>query len=190
MHGRRRAAQGVRRAGPHMHTRARDRGGGHKPRKLGLRGSVAQWEGARFTRERSQVRNPPRPSKNCLLMGGFLVVGGGGRSGRRRGIDHASAQWCPNNALPVGRLVSCTAWRDSHRSRRRSSASGSAGSAAGLQDRSPERLAPQAGGAEPSHDRLRLPRRPDDPTRDRQGHPLQPGRPCRGRGSRATLIES
>src|SRR4051794_4485201 len=26
-------------------------------------GRVAQWESARFTRERSQVRNPPRPCK-------------------------------------------------------------------------------------------------------------------------------
>ncbi len=31
------------------------------PRKLDAPGRVAQWESARFTRERSQVRNPPRP---------------------------------------------------------------------------------------------------------------------------------
>src|SRR5262249_45357203 len=32
-----------------------------KARRIGHRGRVAQWESARFTRERSQVRNPPRP---------------------------------------------------------------------------------------------------------------------------------
>lgn len=30
--------------------------------RLDSEGRVAQWESARFTRERSQVRNPPRPS--------------------------------------------------------------------------------------------------------------------------------
>ena len=33
----------------------------HCPNRLGRSGRVAQWESARFTRERSQVRNPPRP---------------------------------------------------------------------------------------------------------------------------------
>jgi hypothetical protein len=33
----------------------------HDSNRLGDRGRVAQWESARFTRERSQVRNPPRP---------------------------------------------------------------------------------------------------------------------------------
>ena len=32
-----------------------------EPVESGLSGRVAQWESARFTRERSQVRNPPRP---------------------------------------------------------------------------------------------------------------------------------
>jgi hypothetical protein len=36
-------------------------GRGARP-TLSLAGRVAQWESARFTRERSQVRNPPRPS--------------------------------------------------------------------------------------------------------------------------------
>ena len=31
------------------------------PVNSGNKGRVAQWESARFTRERSQVRNPPRP---------------------------------------------------------------------------------------------------------------------------------
>jgi hypothetical protein len=34
----------------------------HHDRLAPERGRVAQWESARFTRERSQVRNPPRPS--------------------------------------------------------------------------------------------------------------------------------
>ena len=34
---------------------------GSKPNRLSGPGRVAQWESARFTRERSQVRNPPRP---------------------------------------------------------------------------------------------------------------------------------
>ena len=34
-------------------------------------GRVAQWESARFTRERSQVRNPPRPSRSCLQISGY-----------------------------------------------------------------------------------------------------------------------
>ncbi len=32
-----------------------------RPNRLRAPGRVAQWESARFTRERSQVRNPPRP---------------------------------------------------------------------------------------------------------------------------------
>ena len=32
-------------------------------------GRVAQWESARFTRERSQVRNPPRPSSDGPVSG-------------------------------------------------------------------------------------------------------------------------
>jgi len=31
-------------------------------------GRVAQWESARFTRERSQVRNPPRPSLDLAVI--------------------------------------------------------------------------------------------------------------------------
>src|SRR5262249_27491185 len=35
-------------------------------------GRVAQWESARFTRERSQVRNPPRPPQGSFAPAGFL----------------------------------------------------------------------------------------------------------------------
>ena len=35
-----------------------------RPRRMGRSGRVAQWESARFTRERSLVRNQPRPSEN------------------------------------------------------------------------------------------------------------------------------
>jgi bifunctional DNA primase/polymerase-like protein len=35
--------------------------GTQKPNRIKASGRVAQWESARFTRERSQVRNPPRP---------------------------------------------------------------------------------------------------------------------------------
>ena len=34
-------------------------------------GRVAQWESARFTRERSQVRNPPRPSSGSPAAAGL-----------------------------------------------------------------------------------------------------------------------
>jgi hypothetical protein len=45
------------------HPGCRKRGGRHHPQMADLqdKGRVAQWESARFTRERSQVRNPPRP---------------------------------------------------------------------------------------------------------------------------------
>jgi hypothetical protein len=42
-------------------------------RHLQRQGRVAQWESARFTRERSQVRNPPRPSWKALHCGAFCV---------------------------------------------------------------------------------------------------------------------
>ncbi len=42
---------------PLRFRRRRDRA----PNRIGRSGRVAQWESARFTRERSQVRNPPRP---------------------------------------------------------------------------------------------------------------------------------
>jgi hypothetical protein len=38
-------------------------------------GRVAQWESARFTRERSQVRNPPRPSHERPAPASFLRSG-------------------------------------------------------------------------------------------------------------------
>jgi hypothetical protein len=38
------------------------------PWKHGPSGRVAQWESARFTRERSVVRNPPRPLREGLQM--------------------------------------------------------------------------------------------------------------------------
>ena len=39
-------------------------------------GRVAQWESARFTRERSLVRNQPRPSSKCLLSEWFSAACG------------------------------------------------------------------------------------------------------------------
>ena len=43
---------------------------------MGRSGRVAQWESARFTRERSLVRNQPRPSENIpakrLFLGSLL----------------------------------------------------------------------------------------------------------------------
>src|SRR4051794_11947864 len=41
----------------------------------GSPGRVAQGESARFTRERSQVRTPPRPSEKAPLSGAFCVEG-------------------------------------------------------------------------------------------------------------------
>ena len=40
-------------------------------------GRVAQWESARFTRERSQVRNPPRPSSELIAPWPLLSTAGG-----------------------------------------------------------------------------------------------------------------
>ena len=42
--------------------------GARAPNRIGRSGRVAQWESARFTRERSQVRNPPRPLGKCLVQ--------------------------------------------------------------------------------------------------------------------------
>jgi hypothetical protein len=39
------------------------------PNRINSLGRVAQWESARFTRERSQVRNPPRPCLTLLRRG-------------------------------------------------------------------------------------------------------------------------
>ena len=53
-------------------------GGLYNPPPLGR---VAQWESARFTRERSQVRNPPRPSSwnacLCAVSCQFWLIGSG-----------------------------------------------------------------------------------------------------------------
>ena len=43
------------------HCRADRAGGSAKANRLDIEGRVAQWESARLPRERSQVRNPPRP---------------------------------------------------------------------------------------------------------------------------------
>ncbi len=43
-----------------------------EPNRLRPSGRVAQWESARFTRERSQVRNPPRPSSESPVSTGVV----------------------------------------------------------------------------------------------------------------------
>jgi hypothetical protein len=41
------------------------------PNRIGPPGRVAQWESARFTRERSLVRTQPRPSREALQIAGL-----------------------------------------------------------------------------------------------------------------------
>jgi len=54
-------------------------------------GRVAQWESARFTRERSQVRNPPRPSrKPCRYAPSTRAVPSRATWISRRGDDDLS----------------------------------------------------------------------------------------------------
>jgi hypothetical protein len=58
-----------------------------KPNRLGRPGRVAQWESARFTRERSQVRNPPRPlvTENApATVAGHLQPAGASDAPNRR----------------------------------------------------------------------------------------------------------
>jgi hypothetical protein len=55
-------------------------------------GRVAQWESARFTRERSQVRNPPRPSSETSAFAEVLRFR---LSGRPRRLTPRPAPWCP-----------------------------------------------------------------------------------------------
>ncbi len=52
-------------------------------------GRVAQWESARFTRERSLVRNQPRPSVKAPLSAGFSSFSGGSISAPK------SVDWAP-----------------------------------------------------------------------------------------------
>jgi len=68
------------------------------------KGRVAQWESARFTRERSQVRNPPRPSDKVKRRKGIAVGTGLRRVGSTRPPHRSQrallAHWAP--ALGVG----------------------------------------------------------------------------------------
>ena len=67
-------------------------------------GRVAQWESARFTRERSQVRNPPRPSSWNRATARFLRF----RRGSRLLAGQADGKDLERNALrgvAVHRLV-------------------------------------------------------------------------------------
>jgi hypothetical protein len=76
--------------GRYRQTSFPDAFGGHrasrrgrpKPNRIGLSGHVAQWESARFTRERSVVRNHPCPLRKDLQMSGLCrrIIG---RSGAR-----------------------------------------------------------------------------------------------------------
>src|SRR5207237_1689704 len=77
--------------------RERHRSSGHSGAALesGGRGRVAQWESARFTRERSLVRNQPRPSGKSLLMRGFHAEPASSLTGTRGLAGGFSARSCP-----------------------------------------------------------------------------------------------
>ena len=98
---------------PHRRARGRTRDGRCCSRRRTAStirrplGRVAQWESARFTRERSQVRNPPRPSARKPRSGRFLCASGtlpqSGRSpdGSARGsVARASGRLDSQNPTP------------------------------------------------------------------------------------------
>ncbi len=65
----------------------------HEPNRIGHVGHVAQWESARFTREKSLVRSQPCPLK-YLLIGSF-------RPSRSFVHEVLSAPFCPSSALSM-----------------------------------------------------------------------------------------